>query len=149
MSYVDLRMERALTRDTAQINCQKTKHLQSTLRPLLVPSQVHWWLQCWGNAQEPSAGGLTWRLLSCKLKRKRKTQINGVYIQSAYITNIYLQQYPLQPSPEIRRGSTTSHFSFSEMVLECHLLLKQFRERIKQPDHWKLLFNGDQLLIWH
>lgn len=48
------------------------------------------------------------------------------------IANIITQyNYPPHPSPEIRRVGTASNFSFGEMVLECHLLLKQFRKRIK------------------
>lgn len=38
---------------------------------------------------------------------------------------------PPHPSPEIGRGSTASNVSLGEMVLECHLLLKQFRKRVR------------------
>lgn len=49
-----------------------------------------------------------------------------------HISHIIIQYYyPPHPSPEIRRGSTASNFSLGEMVLECHLLLKQFRKSIK------------------
>jgi len=83
MPYIELRMERALARDTAQINCQKTKthtvHSKAALGSFTGPLETAMLSEC--------TGAKCWRPdleIAFLQIEKKKTQISGVYIQHNY-----------------------------------------------------------------